>query len=67
MNIFSPHSTTAASTGKAANFVPLRTILRTAEWKRHNIFAIYYDKPARRSQFAQVVLHEPIYDICKFK
>ena len=47
VNIFSPHSTRAASTSKAnrSGTVRLGTILKTAGWTNARTFAKFYDKP----------------------
>ena len=44
MSIFSPHSTRAAATSKAACHVPLQTILKTAGWANPSTFVKYYQK-----------------------
>ena len=52
-SIFTPHSTRAASTRKAATNIPLKTILKTAGWRRRSTFATYYNKPViRKGVFA---------------
>lgn len=56
MDIFTAHSTRAASTSKAANFVPLQTILNTATWSSASTFAKYYKKPIRELTFQTAVL-----------
>ena len=45
-NIFTPHSTRAASTSKVKNSgtVRLGTILKCAGWKNARTFARFYDK-----------------------
>ena len=43
-DIFTPHSTRAASTSKAAGRVKLSTILKTAGWRRSSTFAKFYHK-----------------------
>ena len=47
VNIFSPHSTRAASTSKAnlSGTVRLGTILKAAGWKNARTFAKFYNKP----------------------
>ena len=47
VNIFSPHSTRAASTSKAnlSGSVKLGTILKAAGWKNARTFAKFYNKP----------------------
>lgn len=42
--IFTPHSTRAAATSKMAGRVSLKTIMRTAGWRRSSTFAKYYHK-----------------------
>ena len=44
MDIFTAHSTRAASTSKVKGSVKLSTILKTAGWRRSQTFAKYYDK-----------------------
>ena len=44
MEMFTPHSTRAASTSKAKMTVKLKTILKTAGWRRAKTFAKFYDK-----------------------
>ena len=41
---FTPHSTRAASTSKAANRVCLKTIMKTAGWRRSSTFGKFYHK-----------------------
>ena len=43
-SVFCPHSTRAASTSKAAQRLPLSTVLRTAGWRRESTFARFYQK-----------------------
>ena len=45
LEIFTPHSTRAASTSKVAGKIPLKTILQTAGWRRRSTFAMFYHKP----------------------
>ncbi|MEW8548296.1 MAG: tyrosine-type recombinase/integrase [Candidatus Thiodiazotropha sp.] len=46
MSCFSPHSTRSASCSAAvASKVPIDTILRTAGWKRDNVFRKFYNRP----------------------
>ena len=47
-SIFTPHSTRAASTSKAATKIPLKTMLKTAGWRRRSTFVTYYNKPVIR-------------------
>ena len=54
--IFTAHSTRAASTSKAAQFVPLQTILQTATWSNATTFRRYYDKPIDSMSFASAVM-----------
>ena len=55
--IFTPHSTRAASTSKAAAHVPLSTILAAAGWRTECTFRAYYDKPIDTSgDFGSAVL-----------
>ena len=57
MEIFSPHSTRAASTSKAVHRVPMQTILQTAGWTRESTFQKYYNKEAVAQQdFQDAVL-----------
>lgn len=57
MSIFAPHSTRAASTSKAVGHVPLKTILKTAGWRRRSTFAVYYHKPILpQGSFGEAVL-----------
>ena len=56
MNVFTAHSTRAASTSKAAKFIPLQTILKTATWSNEATFTKYYQKPITNSTFASAVL-----------
>ena len=44
MSIFTPHSTRAASTSKAATRIPIQTILQTAGWASVSTFQNYYQK-----------------------
>ena len=56
-SIFTPHSTRVASNSKAATNIPLKTILRTAGWRRRSTFATYYNKPViRKGVFAFAVV-----------
>ena len=48
MNIFTPHSTRAASTSKAGTRVPLETILKTAAWSGESTFRKFYNKPIHK-------------------
>lgn len=58
LSIFSPHSTRSASTSKAAKFLPLATVLKTAGWSRESTFRRYYEKPVdHKFDFCQAVLH----------
>ena len=46
MSCFSPHSTRSASCSAAiSSNVPIDTILRTAGWKRDNVFRKFYNRP----------------------
>lgn len=46
MNIFTPHSTRAASTSAAQRTaVPINTILQTAGWSNKSTFGVFYNKP----------------------
>jgi len=57
LNIFTPHSTRAASTSKVAGKIPLNTLLKTAGWRRKSTFAVFYQKPILKdSAFASAVL-----------
>ena len=57
LSLFSPHSTRAASSSKAALRLPLTTILTTVGWSRDSTFARFYNKPiAASGQFALAVL-----------
>ncbi len=56
-NVFSPHSTRAASTSQAK--VPLATILRTAGWSKDCTFRKYYKKPVSgNSDFGLSILEQ---------
>lgn len=59
MDIFTPHSTRAASTSRASRTsVPLMTIMKTAGWSRSCTFRTYYEKPVYTpGQFALSVLN----------
>lgn len=57
MNIFTPHSTRAASTSKAVQKVPLKTILKTVGWRRPSTFAVFYHKSVQKgNRFGKAVL-----------
>ena len=56
MTIFTPHSTRAASTSKAGQFVPLKTIIDTATWSQASTFTKYYQKPVLKKTFQDAVL-----------
>ena len=56
-SIFTPHSTRAASTSKAATKIPLKTSLMIAGCRRRSTFATYYNKPLiREGVFAFAVV-----------
>lgn len=59
MNVFTAHSTRAASTSKASRTcVPLMTIMKTAGWSRTCTFRTFYDKPVHvPGQFANSILN----------
>ena len=44
LNIFKPHYTRAAASSKAAQTVPLYTIIKTVGWSNSSTFAKYYNK-----------------------
>ncbi len=51
------HSTRAASTSKAANSLPLSSILKAAGWATGSTFAAHYHRPVvEHSAFAEAVL-----------
>lgn len=57
LSLFSPHSTRAASSSKAALKLALSTILSTVGWARESTFAKFYKKPlAKSGLFANDVL-----------
>jgi hypothetical protein len=59
LSIFSPHSTRAASSSKAATKLPLSTILKTAGWSKGSTFRKYYDKPIKNEgDFQTAVLSQ---------
>ena len=59
MTIFTPHSTRAASSSKAAQHVPLKTILKTVGWRRQSTFATFYQKSVMDSRaFGEAVLSQ---------
>ena len=45
MSTFHPNRTRAVSTSKAVEKVSLKTVLRTAHWRRANTFTTFYHKP----------------------
>ena len=56
-SIFHPHSMTAASTSKAVEKVPLKTVLGTAGWRRAVTFTTFYHKPVSSGRtFEEAVL-----------
>ena len=55
IEMFTPHSTRAASTSKASQFVPLKTILETATWSSVSTFTKYYKKPVPGLSLADAV------------
>lgn len=55
--IFSSHSTRSATTSRAAQTLPLQTIIRTAGWSNDCIFRKYYKKPvAEDGLFSDAIL-----------
>ena len=50
MSVFTPHSTRAASTSKAAQRITLPTILKTAGWRSASTFARFYKKPIQEGR-----------------
>ena len=57
MSIFHPHSTTAASTGKAVKKVPLQTVLRRAGWRGASTFTTFYHQSVSSGRkFEEAVL-----------
>ena len=57
LSIFTPHSTRAASSSKAAKSVGLRTILRTVGWRSPSTFTNFYKKKVEGgNQFAEAVM-----------
>ncbi|MCG8047949.1 MAG: site-specific integrase [Candidatus Thiodiazotropha taylori] len=58
MSCFSPHSTRSASCSAAASSnVPIDTILRTAGWKRDNVFRKFYNRPVSNDDsFSRTIL-----------
>lgn len=56
LSIFSPHSTRSASSTKAANYLPLSTIVKTIGWSRKSTFTTYYHKPVKELHFGDAVL-----------
>ena len=53
---FKAHSTRAAATSAAANVgVPIKDMLKTANWSRESTFEIYH-KPAEKSSFAAAII-----------
>ena len=58
-SVFTPHLTRAAASSRAleSNVVPLKTIVKTAAWKRISTFAAYYNKSIHKEGvWGQVVL-----------
>ena len=63
MSIFTPHSTRAASTSRAATKLPLDTILATAGWSQATTFQRFYNKPIEQSgDFADSILQSALDD-----
>jgi len=60
LTLYSPHSTRAASTSKAAlKGIPLNTIIRTAGWSSDQTFRAFYNKPITRDTgFATGILND---------
>ena len=60
MACFSTHSTRAASCSKAVTSnVPIDTVLRTAGWKRDNVFRKFYHRPVSNDdRFSQSILKQ---------
>ena len=60
MACFSTHSTRAASCSKAVTSnVPIDTVLRTAGWKRDNVFRKFYHRPvSNEDAFSQSILKQ---------
>ena len=57
MNIFTPHSTRAASSSKAAKAVGLRTILKTVGWRSASTFTTFYKKKIEGgNRYAEAVM-----------
>ena len=48
-NIFTPHSTRAASASKADTRFPLETILKTTAWSEESTFRKFYNKPIHKT------------------
>lgn len=54
---FKAHSTRAAATSTAAKVgVPIKDILKTANWSRESTFQIFYHKPLEESSFAATII-----------
>ena len=57
MSIFTPYSTRAAATSRAAEKVQIGTIIRTAGWSSEKTFARFYKKKIlKKDSFARAVL-----------
>ena len=57
MNIFTPHSTRAASSSKASKSIGLKTILKTVGWRRASTFTNFYKKKiGQEGRYAEAVL-----------
>ena len=54
---FKAHSTRAAATSAAAKVgVPIKDILKTANWSRESTFQRFYHKPLEESSFATAII-----------
>ena len=60
MSCFTPHSTRSASCSAAvARNVPIDTVLRTAGWKRDNVFRKFYNRPVTNDDsFSRSILNK---------
>ena len=56
-NIFTSHSTRAASTSRAKSLgLSLQQICKAAGWTNSGTFGRYYDKPVEETNFSEIIL-----------
>lgn len=56
MSVFTPHSVRSASTSKAAEIIPLQTVLKTAGWTQQSTFTKYYKRDCCDKTFDTAIL-----------